>query len=223
MKERIVFLLIVVAIIGTSDIAMCSPDVNFKNLVIPADGVGSKFGSLLAYDEAIRKWHFIKTKQLADGKYTFDLGTVTIDGAKIDEVLKVLAIENTVWETTPPTKAYQFEINLSPLGSSTTLFTIGTPVAGYRAFIEYITLVRNENQPMGYMNLQLIDAIKNTLLIGCEIAPAHTVSMIAPPTPLIATNCKLILWEKGGNEMTIMVSVGVSVRKVSDVIFEQPY
>ncbi len=128
-----------------------------------------------------------------------------------------------IWEATPPTKAYQFEINLVASGSSTTLFTIGTPVAGYRAFIEYITLVRDESQPLGYMNLQLIDAIKDTLLIGGEVAPAHTVSMFTPPIPLIATSCKLILREKGGYGQKIKISCIVSVRKVSDAIFDQPY
>ncbi len=111
-----------------------------------------------------------------------------------------------IWEATPPTKAYQFEINLPASGSSTTLFNIGTPVAGYRAFVEYITLVRDEAQPLGYMNLQLIDAIKNALLIGGEIAPANTMSMFAPPTPLIASSCKLILQEKGGNSQKIKIS-----------------
>ena len=222
MKKIAVLFLVFMGLMA-ADRVMASPNVTFKNLVIPSDGVGSKFNSLLAYDEVSRKWHFVKTKQLASGEYTLDLGTVTIEGAKIDEVLKVLTIENTVWEATPPTKAYEFTINLTALGSSTTLFTIGTPVAGYRAFIEYVTMVRDEAKPLGYMSLQLIDAIKDTLLIGGEVAPAHTVSMFTPPTPLIVTDCKLTLQEKGGAEQKIKISCIVSVRKVSDTVFEQPY
>lgn len=148
---------------------------------------------------------------------------VKTSGSSTTNIGTISAFAVPIWEATPPTKAYQFTINLPASGSSTTLFTIGTPVAGYRAFIEYITLVRDEQQPLGYMSLQLIDAIKDTLLIGGEVAPAHTVSMFTPPTPLIATDCKLILREKGGYAQTLKIGCGVSVRKVTDPIFEQPY
>ncbi|MDI6780800.1 MAG: hypothetical protein QME49_01610 [bacterium] len=148
---------------------------------------------------------------------------VETTGSSTMNIGTIAAFAMPIWEATPPTKAYQFEINLIANGSSTTLFTIGTPVAGYRAFIEYITMVRDESQPLGYMNLQLVDNIKNTLLIGGEIAPAYTVSMLTPPTPLIATNCKIILQEKGGYSQKIKISCIVSVRKVSDMIFDQPY
>ena len=148
---------------------------------------------------------------------------VTSGGTSTINIGTISAFAVPIWEATPPTKAYEFTINLTALGSSTTLFTIGTPVAGYRAFIEYVTMVRDEAKPLGYMSVQLIDVIKNTLLIGGEVAPAHTVSMFTPPTPLIVTDCKLILQEKGGAEQKIKISCIVSVRKVSDTVFEQPY
>jgi len=146
----------------------------------------------------------------ASGSSTVNVGTIT-------------AFENTLWVTSPPIKAYEFTMTINPAATSTVLFTIGTPIAEYRAYIEYITLVRDEPTPINYLSIQLIDMISNKLLIGGEIVPANTQGIIKPPLPLLATDLKLLLLNKSFDVQIIKICVVISVRKVTDYIFGQPY
>ena len=87
---------------------------------------------------------------------------------KTNATATVAAVTNPIWSAPPPTKVYEFTVSLSSLGTSSTLFTIGTPISGYMAFIDDIIIIRDEAQPIDYMNLQLIDMGNNKTIGGGE-------------------------------------------------------
>ena len=141
---------------------------------------------------------------------------------KTNTTATVASITNPIWNAPPPIKVYEFTVSLSSLGTSSTLFTIGTPISGYMAFIDDIIIIRDEAQPIDYMNLQLIDMGNNKTIGGGEIVPASPIRM-TPATPLLATECKLLLQNKSASVQRIKISIVVSVRKTNDPIYGQPY
>lgn len=198
-----------------------SAEVSFRDLIIPKDGSGAKYNALVGYNTTEGQWQFLKTKKLLDGTFVLDLGTVTVEtnpggGMTINQVI------TTVWDTAPPTKCYEFIISLPSLGSSSTLFTIGTLIAQYRAFVDDIIIIRDEAQPLDYMSIQLIDMGNNKTIAGGEIVPACPNKM-TPATPLVASNLQLLLQNKSEEIQRIKISIIVSVRKVTDPIYSQPY
>ncbi|PIZ53766.1 hypothetical protein COY26_00975 [Candidatus Woesearchaeota archaeon CG_4_10_14_0_2_um_filter_33_10] len=148
---------------------------------------------------------------------------VTTTGSNTINIGTIAAFAVPIWTTTPPTKVYEFTINLNPLATSSTLFTIGTPVANHKTFIEYISIIRDEQQPLDYLNFQLINIITGKLLIGREIVPAYTDNLCKPTVPLLATDLQLLLRNKSNVSQLIKISVMVSVRKANDPIYGMPY
>lgn len=147
---------------------------------------------------------------------------VSIVGSSSTNIGTITAFEQPIWTATPPTKCYEFIVNLPALGTSATLFTIGTPIAGYRAFIDDILIIRDEIRLIDYMSIQLIDMENNRMIGGGEIVPACPIK-VTPATPLLVTNCKLFLQNKSTSIQRIKIDIIVSVRKIADPIYGQPY
>lgn len=219
MIKRILAIVLLLTITEVSYAA----DPLFKDLIIPKDGSGAKYSAMVGYNTVNGAWQFLQTKKLADGTFVLDLGTVSVAvEGQIPSIGAVVSIINTVWSTAPPTKQYEVILTVPPLATASTTFTIGTPIVGYRAFVEYVNIIRDEASPIDYMNIQLIDVINDKLMIGGEIAPAGSLPCLRPTTPLIATDCKLLIWNKCGTVQRIKVSVIVSVQKVTDYVYAQP-
>jgi len=181
--------------------------VDLKKQSIPQDGNLRSYSAIVGKDNR-GEWQIVGLKKLPDGRYGFDLGTVTA----------IQSIEKVVWEAQPDLTYTTLDIEVAPYGSYTYTTGAGFGVVGYKHYLEYLTIVRNENSPIDYLSVRYYTNYgtreATRLVLGGEITPANPLNILQAPIPIrLGSSEKLIITNKSSSTQKLIVGIVTSWRK----------